>query len=169
MIRAMIDASAPLRDRIKQYMSKLDITVQQFDSIRNIFILSSGTSILYHVKKQDFLMKVLTSRNNPRSAEFYTQWFLAFMTPGKDQQSVIDAEEFKPMLKNWTNCFGHLPESTVEMIKRMDTLIAALGDHPHSAYFIEQMVDLCFEQSKFLIISYPLRLFMCHRLIVSLV
>lgn len=160
MIRTMIDANARLRNQISQYMSKLDITIQKFDAIRNIFILSSGSSILYHVRKQEFLMKLLTSRNNLRSTEFYTEWFLAFMTPGKDQQSVIDAEEFKPMLKNWTNCFGHLPESTVEMIRRMDTLIAALGDHPHSAYFIEQMVDLCFEQSRFLITIYPKRDFL---------
>ena len=146
-IRSTIDSSASLRDKIKLYMSKLDINIQQFGAIRTIFILSTGSSIFYHVKKQEFLAKSLTSRNNPRTAEFYTKWFLAFMTSDKDQQSVVDTEEFKQMLKQWTAYFGHIPDLTIEIIQKIDSLLLALDDHPDLAHFIQQMVDLCFQQS----------------------
>ncbi|CAF4379298.1 unnamed protein product, partial [Rotaria sp. Silwood2] len=112
----------------------------------DIFILSAESCVLFHVKKEEFLHKLLTSGNKHRSVEFYTRWFLAFMTPNKKKQSILDDDEFKEFLKAWTTCFAHRSDSMIEIIKGIDVLISAIGDHSCSEHFIKHMIDLCFEQ-----------------------
>ncbi|CAF2969685.1 unnamed protein product [Rotaria sp. Silwood2] len=145
-IRTIIDASIPLRNKVGEYMSTLNVTINDFNSIRDIFILSAESCVLFHVKKEEFLHKLLTSGNKHRSVEFYTRWFLAFMTPNKKKQSILDDDEFKEFLKAWTTCFAHRSDSMIEIIKGIDVLISAIGDHSCSEHFIKHMIDLCFEQ-----------------------
>ncbi|CAF2182859.1 unnamed protein product, partial [Rotaria magnacalcarata] len=146
MIRSIIDSSIPLRNNIKEYMWKLSVTVGDFSSIREIFILSIESSILFHVKRKEFLLKLLTNGNNLRSVDFYKQWFLAFMAPDKNKRSMFDDDEFKELLKIWTTCFAQRPDSIVTIIKGINVLISAISDHSCSQHFIEHMVDLCFQQ-----------------------
>ncbi|CAF1653778.1 unnamed protein product, partial [Rotaria magnacalcarata] len=145
-IRSIIDSSIPLRNKIKEYMSKLDVTINEFNSIRDIFILSIESSVLFHVNRKEFLLKLLTNDKNLRSVDFYIQWFLAFMTPDKNKPSMFDDDEFKELLKVWTTCVAHRPDLIVKIIKEINVLISAIGDHPCSSHFIEHMVDLCFQQ-----------------------
>ncbi|CAF4535337.1 unnamed protein product [Rotaria sp. Silwood2] len=145
-IRSIIDSSVPLRNKIKEYMLTLNATMDDFNSIRNIFILSIESSVFFHVKTKEFLHKLLTNGSNPRSVEFYRRWFLAFMAPDTKKQSIVNNDEFKELLKVWTTCFAHHPDSIVKIIKEIDVFISAIGDHPCSAHFIEHMVDLCFQQ-----------------------
>ncbi|CAF5201232.1 unnamed protein product, partial [Rotaria magnacalcarata] len=127
-------------------MSTLDVTINKFNSIRDIFILSIESSVLFHIKRQEFLLKLLTNDKNLRSVDFYTRWFLAFMAPDKNKRSMFDDDEFKELLKVWTTCVAHRPDLIVKIIKEINVLILAIGDHPCSSHFIEHMVDLCFQQ-----------------------
>ncbi|CAF1416103.1 unnamed protein product, partial [Rotaria magnacalcarata] len=145
-IRSIIDSSVPLRDKIKEYMSTLNVTINEFNSIRDIFILSIESSVLFHIKRKEFLLKLLTNDKNLRSVDFYTRWFLAFMAPDKNKRSMLDDDEFKELLKVWTICVAHRPDLIVKIIKEINVLISAIGDHPCSSHFIEHMVDLCFQQ-----------------------
>ncbi|CAF3200501.1 unnamed protein product [Rotaria socialis] len=145
-IRSIIDASTTLRNKIKVYMSTLNVTINEFNSIRDIFILSNESSVLFHIKRKEFLLKLLTNDKNLRSVDFYTRWFLAFMAPDKNKRSMLDDDEFKELLKVWTKCVAHRPDTIVTILKEINVLISAMGDHPCSSHFIEYMVDLCFQQ-----------------------
>ncbi|CAF5206478.1 unnamed protein product, partial [Rotaria magnacalcarata] len=59
---------------------------------------------------------------------------------------MFDDDEFKELLKVWTTCVAHRPDLIVKIIKEINVLISAIGDHPCSSHFIEHMVDLCFQQ-----------------------
>ncbi|CAF1081188.1 unnamed protein product [Adineta ricciae] len=146
MIHSFIDASVPLREKIKEYMSTLKITIDDFDSIREIFILSEKSNILFHVKRKEFLCKILTNGNHSNSVEFYKRWFSAFMAPNDKKQLIFNADEFKELLKAWTTCFTHKSYLMIEIIKEIDKLISITDGHSYAEHFIKHMAEFCFEQ-----------------------
>ncbi len=155
LICSIIDSSAPLREKVKDFMWKLDATIDQFDSIRNVFNLATAieSSILFYVKQKELLQKLLTNGNKYRSVDFYLKWFSAFMTSDKNKKMIIENDEFAALLNAWTKCFVHESDVIVKIIKEIDSLISTVQNNSCSTYFIEHMVNLCFQQSKALRIS----------------
>lgn len=150
LIQSIIESSGILREKVNEWMLKLDINVNQFNSIRNIFNLAtqSQSSILFHVKQKELLLKLLANNKQYRTEEFYHQWFLAFMKPDNDEKFLVNIDEYKELFKKWTACFAHNYNTLVFIIKMLDSLIPVENKPNYSTYFIEHMVDLCFEQSR---------------------
>jgi len=148
LIQSIIESSDILRKKVNEWMLKLNINANQFNSIRNIFNLPTKSSILFHVKQKEFLLKLLANNKQQRTNEFYLQWFMAFMKPDSKQKFLVNIDGYKELFKTWTACFAEKYDTLIYIIKTLDSLIPVENKPNYSTYFIEHMVDICFQQSK---------------------
>jgi hypothetical protein len=152
LIHTSIDSSRSLRTKITDYFSKLNVVAEDIPIIRDIFH-HSNTSLLFHVDKQNFLIKSLNTANANHSSDFYLKWFsfLAFDVQNHPA-SPSDFAQFKNLIKLWTECITHDYDIFIHMFKNFDQLSSIFiptENNSRLLHFIEKMIDLAFLKGKY--------------------
>lgn len=121
-------------------------TIDKFCIIREILFLGHGSTLLYHINKKPLLYKILKKSNIGNDFRFYKDWFINFMLPDAEQNSVLSDEDFKYFLKEWTDSFAKNWSIVTEILKLTDQWIEKFGKNKHATYFIQHVVNFSFQQ-----------------------
>lgn len=149
----VIEANRSLRQKISQYLSNLNYDLENIKSIRDIFRFPHSTAIC-NVDLQSLLNKSLSNKGRLYTFAFYHEWFLCFLVPDKEQNSVIynnSPHEYEKLLSSWANSLNNSNNMFLQLLKNIDKLIEAftpIKDNRNRICFINCIVDLSLQQSK---------------------
>jgi hypothetical protein len=114
------------------------------EEIQLIICSISKYSILDYINKYEYLERSLS---NPQSASYYIKWFQCFLA---NNSQIRDNKE-KQLLALWINCLKEKDKDWMYILMAMDRLLAPFDPLDwFYLYFINRMIDLCFEQGIFL-------------------
>ena len=126
---------------------KHQIDVNEFALIQQIFFRYYNPFYFYTRNPQEYLLDMLSRADNP-NIDYLTSWFNHFLCDSRPNW--ID---YRALLQQWTHCFRHDRSISSKILQQIDMFIdqwinVVPEDVQHTNYFVEHMVNQCFQQSK---------------------
>jgi hypothetical protein len=150
IIHSAIRTSSALKQKIKDYFDKLEMTNENVEEIWLIISSISKIEILNYIDEYEYLEKSLL---NVYSADYFIKWCQCFLTK-KQINDHIDKIKYKKLFQTWSNCLENTSENFIHILRAIDDILSAFEQSDDQnwvhLYFIDGIIDLCFEQGTFL-------------------
>jgi hypothetical protein len=149
IIHWAIRTSSALKQKIKDYFDKLEMTMKNMKEIWLIISSISKIEILNYIDEYQYLRKSLFNVN---SANYFIKWSQCFLTK-KQIKDDIEKTKYKSLFLIWSNCLKNTYANFILILRAIDQILNAFEQSDDQnwsyLYFIDGIIDLCFEQSNF--------------------
>ena len=149
-LRSTIEGDALLKDKVEKWFHSLKtVCIEDLEDISNILDSTSKCAFLSNIRKEEFLCNSLTKK---QSYEYYIKWFKCFLAKSRIYDD-SNHEQCEKLFKTWIDCFKSDFSMFTSVLMAIDELLSDLessvGKNRFHSYFIDGMIDLCFEQSRY--------------------
>lgn len=141
--------SGLLRDRVRDFMNKSDMTTKNIEEVWATLNSSSKSHIFQHFDIGKYLEVSLLKSSSPAYLIKWPQCFLARSQLTDD----LEKRRTKRLLDRYIHCLKINPQYSKDVLKEIDQILDAFQDSiDHESLrleFIDRIVGLCFEQGTF--------------------
>ena len=147
IVNQAIEESQNLRTKVKRYLYELSITQEQYTDVRFVISCLSKSDILHLVNKNELVKNLLQNTKLPKIATFLKEWFYSFLV-FDGEATELNKKMYLDVLQHWSLHFIRDHDVTMRIFQEIDLFIHQLTNQEYRTLFIQQMVELCFKQSK---------------------
>jgi hypothetical protein len=138
--------SFSLKQKIKDYFNKLEITISNMEEIRFVICSISKFEFLSYIYTHDYLKNSLKNGN---SHEFFKKWFQCFLANNQIQND-IQQEKLKALCKDWIDSSMYNYTQKTQILMAIDELLNTFDKSDDNdwfyLYFIDAIINCCFEK-----------------------
>jgi hypothetical protein len=150
IVHSAIRTSSALKQKIKDYFNKLEMTMENMEEIWLIISSISKIQILNYIDVYEYLEKSLL---NVYSSDYFIKWSQCFLTKSKLEDD-IERARYKKLFKSWSDCLKNTYANFIHVLRTIDEIFNSFDQSNDQnwvrLYFIDGMINLCFEQGNFL-------------------
>ncbi len=147
IIKKVIESSAKLQQKIREYLYSLTVTVKQFQDIEFIISSISTSPILLSIEKVELLVTLMRNTRGLHSFEFLEQWFYIFLT-GDVKTNERNWSIYPALLENWFSQFDKDYAMFIKILMKMDKFVKAFLNKQYQSFFVKYAISSCFQTGK---------------------
>jgi len=145
-IDSIISSSYALKQMIKIYFDRLDMTNENMSKIFLIFSSIHSIGMLADIEPYEYLEKSL---EHIHSIDYSIKWFEYFLVKNNIEQS-----KCQQLVQRWIECIRKKSTGLIDVCKVLDRLLKNMNSNDWFwSYFIDYIIEICFQQDIFLIIK----------------
>jgi hypothetical protein len=150
IVHSALKTSGELKQKIKDYFDELEMTMENMDEIYLIISSISKIETLNYINKYEYLEKSLL---NMYSSDHFIKWSQCFLTKSQLEDD-IERARYKKLFQSWSDCLTNTYANFLHVLRAMDEILNSFdqSDDQNWArlYFINSIIDLCFQQGTLL-------------------
>ncbi len=143
-VQVAIRISHGLKQKIKDYFDRLNMTVENMEAIQLIIYSILKFPIFDYIDKYEYLEKSLS---NVYTSDYYIKWFQCFLTNNQIRSGNKEKNLLKLWIQSSTRDFDKFISILMVIDQMLDALDTAVENDWFRLYFIDCIIDLCFQQS----------------------
>ena len=136
-----------LKEKIKEFMNSLVITIQNMEEVWQITRSSSKLEIFQYVDQEKYLHKSLLDQLSSAYLIKWAQYFLARTQLADD----LEKKKSENLMKYYINCLEKNQMYFISVLKALDAILEVFdqsAEHDQLRLnFIDRIIHLCFQQS----------------------
>jgi hypothetical protein len=142
-VQVAIRISHALKQKIKDYFDRLNMTVENMEAIQLIIYSILKFPIFDYIDKYEYLEKSLS---NVYTSDYYIKWFQCFLTNNQIRSGNKEKNLLKLWIQSSTRDFDKFISILMVIDQMLDALDTAVENDWFRLYFIDCIIDLCFQQ-----------------------